>query len=253
MGTLTDIDAILRIATGPLPDGVARAAVFDADGTIWKGDIGDEAFARAHPLVKDETWPHLHAWCAKYDVAVRTFDELVHLALSRGIGDAAEKKGVATDAWRADLFEMQAWVYAGHPRSTVKTLGHSFALFADVLSLLTRLRAAGVRIAIVSASHGALVEAAQLDVDAVYGMEPALDAQGITQPRIARSTYGDGKVTACRDWLGEERPLLAFGDSVLATDRALLAHAHVPVAVNTRGRHRDAALADARMLLLDPT
>lgn len=256
MAGITSVDALLAIAEAPLPAGVARAAMFDADGTIWRGDIGDEAFARAHALVLDTTWPALHAFCAKYGAKVSSFDELVQLALSRGIGDAARAQGISDDEWRADLFEMQAWVYAGHPRDTVKTLGHSFSFFASMLHLLEQLRAANVRTAVVSASHGALVEAAKLPVDATYGMEPALDDAGLTVAgRMTRSTYAHGKVTATREFLGSDtlRPLFAFGDSVLATDRALLEYAHVPVAVNARGAHRQAAIEHPRMLLLDPT
>lgn len=256
VGALTTIDALLDIARAPLPPGVVRAAMFDADGTIWKGDIGDEAFARAHALVLASTWPALHAFCATYGAKVATFDALVHLALSRGIGDAARAKGIADDEWRADLFEMQAWVYAGQPRAAIAALGHSFEMFPTMLTLLERLRAVNVRTAVVSASHGALVEAAHLPVDAVYGMEPALDEQGRTiAAKMRRSTYANGKVTATREFLGNEtvRPLFAFGDSVLATDRALLEYAHVPVAVNARGAHREAALAHPRMLVLDPT
>lgn len=260
MAGLTSVDALLAIAEAPLPAGVARAAMFDADGTIWKGDIGDEAFARAHALVRAETWPALHAFCAKYGAKVASFDELVALALSRGIGDAARARGISDDVWRADLFEMQAWAYAGHTRVEIAQLGHSFEMFPSMITLLTRLRAAGVKTAVVSASHGALVEAAALPVDAVFGMEPDLDGEGRTVAgKMRRSTYGVGKVTATRDFMRETfgdpelRPLFAFGDSVLATDKALLEHAHVPVAVNARGAHREAALAHPRMLLLDPT
>jgi phosphoserine phosphatase len=256
LGDLTTIDALLDIAAAPLAEGVARAAMFDADGTIWRGDIGDEAFARAHALVLDSTWPALHAFCARYGARVSTFDELVQLALSRGIGDAARAQGISDDVWRADLFEMQAWVYAGRTRAEIAALGHSFDVFPQMRALLDGLRALGVRTAVVSASHGALVEAAHLPVDAVYGMEPALDDQGRTiAARMQRSTYAHGKVTATQEFLASTtlRPLFAFGDSVLATDRALLAYAHVPVAVNAHGAHRDAARAHPRMFLLDPT
>lgn len=255
VGRFTSADELVGIARSQPPPQVVRAAMFDADGTIWRGDIGDEAFARGHALVLESTWPTLRAWCAKYGATVATYDDLVKLALSRGIGAAARAQGIADEQWRADLFEMQAWAYAGHTRAQIATLAHSFDVFPSMLSLLERLRAEGVRIAVVSASHGALVEAAKLPVDAVYGMEPALDEQGRTLPKIARSTYGEGKVAATRDFLGRDdvRPLFAFGDSVLATDRALLAYAHVPVAVNARGAHREAALKDERMLLLDPT
>jgi hypothetical protein len=78
-------------------------------------------------------------------------------------------------------------------------------------------------------------------------MEPV---PGLSTTMQAR-TYGDDKRDTARARLGAP-PLLAFGDSVLFTDRALLQSAAQPFAVATRGAHREAALQDARLILVDP-
>jgi phosphoserine phosphatase len=120
-------------------------------------------------------------------------------------------------------------------------------------ALLSALEAAGIEVWLASASHAALVEAGAphlgVPVARVRGMEPTA---GLSDPpRMQSRTYGDDKRDTATRVLGA-RPLAAFGDSVLFTDRALLESAHLPFAVATRGPHRDAALAHPRMLLVDP-
>jgi phosphoserine phosphatase len=114
----------------------------------------------------------------------------------------------------------------------------------------------GIEVRIASASHGALVApgAARLGLSPahVHGMEPALDDDGRGLPSLTQDTYGPGKATTVRAALRDKRPLLAFGDAVLSTDKELLALARQGVAVAPKGAHRQAALADDALWLFDP-
>ena len=275
MGSLLpSLDALLtavREAAAQAGPEVARAAVFDADGTLWRGDIGDAAFeaAAAADMIDRATWDGpVRDWAARWDLELPDEIEagvarIFRAARGPELADAGVRHGRAEGAWREELYAMQAWVYAGRARSAVQDFGErlfheGFAdgIFTDMHALLRALDALGIEVWIASASHGALVAAGapRLDVQLAraLGMEPALDDEGRTLPRIARGTYGPAKAEAARTALGGRRPLAACGDSVLTTDRELLETAVLPVAVAPRGAHREAALAHTRMHLFDP-
>jgi phosphatidylglycerophosphatase C len=246
--------------------GFARAAVFDADGTLWAGDIGDAAFvqsARAG-LVSDAMYEGpLAAWASRTGLSLPTdkVEGIAHIVSAHEDGTLRARglaRGLDEDGWRRDYYEMQAWIYADQPRDAVVDFGRRLmeggladGIFASMVQLLRALEHSGVAVHLASASHAALVEAGAvfLGVPAarVAGMEPT---PGLSTTMQAR-TYGDDKRDTARARLGAP-PLLAFGDSVLFTDRALLQSAKQPFAVATRGAHREAAVTDARLILVDP-
>lgn len=275
MGSLLpSLDALLtavREAAAQAGPEVARAAVFDADGTLWRGDIGDAAFeaAAGAGMIERATWDGpVRAWAARWDLELPDelqagVERIFRAARGTELADAGQRHGRAEGAWREELYAMQAWVYAGRPRDAVHDFGarlfdEGFAdgVFAEMRALVDALHALGIEVWIASASHGALVAAGAprlgVPVPRALGMEPALDEAGRTLARIARGTYGPAKAEAARAALAGRRPLAAFGDSVLSTDRELLESAELPVAVAPRGAHRDAALAHARIRLFDP-
>lgn len=246
--------------------GFARAAVFDADGTLWAGDIGDSAFvesARAG-LVSDAMFHGpLAAWAARVGLTLPTDKVEAIAAIVRAHEDGTLRarglaRGLDEDGWRRDYYEMQAWVFADQPRDAVVDFGRRVmeqglarGIFASMVQLLRDLEDRGVAVHLASASHAALVEAGAVFLGVspsrVAGMEPVPGLSTTMQTR----TYGDDKRDTARARLGAP-PLLAFGDSVLFTDRALLRSAAQPFAVATRGAHREAALQDARLILVDP-
>ena len=257
---------VVPLLAGASPAGHARAAVFDADGTLWAGDIGDAAFiacARAG-LVSDAMFEGpLAAWAARAGVTlprdkIAAIDHLVRLHEDGTLAALGRARGLDDDGWRRDYYEMQAWIFADQPREAIVAFGDRLlddgigaGIFASMRALLSALEEAGIAVHLASASHAALVEAGarRLGVDParVAGMEPE---PGLSTRMKAR-TYGDDKRDTARARLGAP-PLAAFGDSVLFTDRALLESAHAPFAVATKGKHREAALAHARMILVDP-
>jgi phosphoserine phosphatase len=274
MGILVeDVSALLdRVPDrSAWPDDVDAVAVFDADHTLWNGDIGDTAFAAAadEGLFVRDTWRGpVVDWARSWGLSVADdpaagvraiFDAVQSGALAK----AAAARGQGEASWKGSLYAMQAWAYAGLRRDDVAALGErlfargfSSRLWDDMRVVVDGLRARGVRVQIASASHGALVvpgaRLLALSDDAVAGMEPAVDDDGVILPVIAQDTYGPGKAAVVRAGLSGRRPLLAFGDSVLATDRELLALSHQGVAVATTGAHREAALHDPRLWLFDP-
>jgi phosphoserine phosphatase len=274
MGTLVaDVAALLdRIPeTSSWPDDVVAVAVFDADHTLWNGDIGDAAFSAAadEGLLVADTWRGpVVAWGRGWGLSVPddpvAGTRAIFAAVESGaLAAVATSRGLDASAWKGSLYAMQAWVYAGLRRDDVAAFGErlfarGFAgrIWDDMRAVVDGLRARGVQVRIASASHGALVvpgaQRLGLADDAVAGMEPVVDDDGVMQAAIAQDTYGPGKASVVRTQLHGRRPLLAFGDSVLATDRELLALSHQGVAVAARGAHRQAALQDPRLWLFDP-
>ncbi len=265
---LASVDAALA---GPWPAGVARAAVFDADHTLWNGDIGDHGFlaAGAEGFLLSETWRGpVRAWAETWGVTLSPHPtdgvrQVLEASASGALEAAARARGLDGGAWRPALYAMQAWAYAGRTRAEVQAFGEQLFtrgfeahLYADMRRLVEGLAARGVRVCIASASHGALVlpggRRLGLGAEWVWGMEPHLDGEGRTLPLLRQDTYGAAKAATAQALLGGARPAWAFGDSVLQTDRELLACAVHGIAVASKGAHREAALASPSLRLFDP-
>jgi phosphoserine phosphatase len=201
-----------------ISDAIAAAgpgyAVFDADGTLWREDVG-EAFLR----------------------------HLVHLGLvslpGRRDPYAAYEEAVARD--KRTGYAYAAQLHAGLAAARVQAEAARFAaqwvplrLIASTSLLLTACRGAGLVPVVVSASQIDIVRAAVIHAgipwDRCAGMCTALDAAGrYTENLIEPLTYAEGKLTAAaRAGWGPIR--VAAGDSITG-DLALLSAAAVPVVV----------------------
>jgi phosphatidylglycerophosphatase C len=263
---LDTVESLLEAALPASAGAGAQVAAFDADHTLWDGDIGDEAFLAAarEGFLPAETWrgPVL-AWAARLGLPLSADPATGAVELLEAARTGALERALGAERWRRELYALQAWAFAGRRRDEVEAFGEAlfargFAarIYPAMQRVVEALAARGVEAVIASASHGALVTpgARRLGIPAarVLGMEPALDDAGVTRAALARDTYGPAKAAVVRAALEGRRPRLAFGDAVLTTDRELLALAHQGVAVATRGAHREAALAHATLILFDP-
>lgn len=244
------VDALVaEIAAMPRPPGAARIAAVDADGTLWADDIGLVVFEHLvkNRLIRPEGAPRISAELSTTGEAAT--------------GDPHR------DAWRLfelyregryperDVCALMAWCFAGHPIGEVRAHCRTAITLADVpgkihdgtRALIEGLRAADLRVVVVSASPAFGVEPAceplgiaPADIRAI---QPALDAQGHCLPDVmAPITYREGKVDAIAALTGGARPLVALGDS--AGDLPMLAFAHLAVAVQPRPAVLAAARAD---------
>jgi phosphatidylglycerophosphatase C len=225
------------------PGGVVAT---DGDGTLWAGDIGEDLF---------------HAFLDHGRVDPPAFEAIVRDARAHGISDAGKGSEVARRIYDAylrghfpeeGLCELMTWCFAGWTRGEVGAFarqvvdGASLAsrLHPEVLSVVTSARAAGVEVVLVSASPFAVVleAGARVGFDAshVVAAGAAYDGE-IMRPDVHRPIpYGAGKVTRLRERIGSGRTLYAaFGDN--AFDVAMLASAHVAVAVRPKARLRQQA------------
>lgn len=224
------------------PEGVVA---FDADGTIWAGDVGEDYF---HYFL--ERAPLLEPAARAVEAHAEAH------GIARG-ADAHATLRAVWDAYRHDRFpedvvcEMVAWCAAGRSRADVEALARA-AVAPDLASrlrpelapVLDWVRAhPEVEAWVVSASPRFVVDAAlealgdrlPLSRARVVGIEP-LWSGDVMLPEVARPiSYAQGKVSCLRAHVGPARPLLgAFGDS--GFDAALLSTADVPVGVRPKPR-----------------
>jgi phosphatidylglycerophosphatase C len=210
---------------------------FDADGTLWRGDVGfDALFELFERGVRAEAREALAREAALHGVAVGHGDDATTLA----------KK--LTDAYFAGAYDetaafaMMSWVFAGHDEGELEAF--SRALFEEkglaarlhpwVREVLAFAAAREISTLIVSASPRFLIEAAAralaLPVTSAHGMVVARDAAGRLEPRLAEPpTTGQGKLEALRRAHPGATLLGAFGDG--GWDAPMVLAARVRVAV----------------------
>lgn len=199
------LPAALVEAVRAAPRGVAA---FDADGTLWREDIG-EAFLRHLVRLGQVTLPDGRDPYAAYEEAVRR-DKASGYAYC-----AQLQAGLEVDRLDAEARRLAAeWV----PPRLIGATGELLELCREV----------GHRVIIVSASPVSIVRAAAplVGVDEFRAMTTRIDGGRYTCEIVPPVTYGQGKIAA----LGDVSLALAAGDS-LTGDLAMLEKARVPVAV----------------------
>jgi phosphoserine phosphatase len=232
----TRIEAAVRASAG----GVIAT---DGDGTLWTGDVGEDLF---------------HAFLEHGRVEAPADEGLRLEARQHGISDAGGGGDVARrvyDAYVEGRFpeericEIMTWCFAGWTREEVRLFardviergGLAARLHGEVLRVLERARAAGIETILVSASPIAVVVEAGGRVgfteDRVVAARPRYEADRMVATAEQPIPYAGGKVRRLRERIGESRTIYAaFGDN--AFDVALLASAHVSVAVRPKARLR---------------
>lgn len=214
------------------------ALAFDADGTLWTGDIGIELF---------------QAFLEKEALREKSLEPLRQLADRFAIQRAAEPteqarllfQGFHEGKLPEDLaFAMMAWAFAGYRAGELDIFITSFLEKARLESRLQRelspildwAKKASVPVYIVSASPKALIASATrrlgIEVAEIVAMTPGLLDDEI-EPWVEEPLpYGEGKVEAFLRVASDIELLAAFGDS--GYDAALLSLAKLPVAVRPK-------------------
>lgn len=211
---------------------------FDADGTLWSGDVGEDVFlhACAHGLLKPDATEALRELAREH-----------HLA---EVNDANAQARVLFDAYRAGALperrtcEMMAWAFAGWRETQLAELVsevlHTVQIatrwFEPVHRVLGWAREHELPTVVVSASPDFVIRVATNPLgfgpNEIAATRPAVEA-GALAPRLAAPVpYAEDKPRALRALHPEATLLAAFGDNVF--DLALLQEARVPVAVRPK-------------------
>lgn len=197
-------------------DGGRRVATFDADGTLWKGDIG-EALLRwliAGQHLKDVDYSIDLYEDYENRVAINRTNGYIHaVALMQGLSEEQVKVWCRQFAY--------AW-----PNYRPEMKG-----------LVDFVRGHGVDVRIVSASNRWIIaETAPymgFKPEETLGISLEVKDHLLTSAPIHPVTCNAGKVEAIQKWVGF-RPLMAFGDSL--GDLEMLEYAQFPFVIGELGK-----------------
>ena len=234
----TELIERLAAARARVPAGARALLAFDADNTIWKGDVGVDLFEAL--LAEDAVRPSAAA-------------ALERLAREVGVGVGLGPVGAARalyESWEKQLtpscpedrtFAMQAWIYAGFTPAELAAFAERVlekARLADrirpeVREIVAWARENGVEVVVASASPRTPVEVGvrHLGVgpESVFAMTSKV-VDGVLAPELTGVfVYAEGKATAVKEGRPGAVVLGGFGDS--AYDAALMRMSAVPVAV----------------------
>lgn len=228
---------------------------FDADGTLWSGDVGDDVFRFAveHGRLRE---------------AARA--ELERQAQTRGFESSSDVNATAKrlfDAYVAgeyperEMCELMTWCYAGHTRSEMRALvrdalratAHAERLHRELEPILEFARGRGLRTVVISASPRDAVELAArawgFSADDVVASTPRLRADVILPEMNGAVPYAAAKCSAGRALFGTAHWLASFGDNVF--DLEMLKEAELGIAVRPKAALQARLGEVPGLLLLD--
>jgi phosphatidylglycerophosphatase C len=230
------------------------ALAFDADGTLWSGDVGEDVFrfAVTHGRLRE-------AARAEIDAQAR----------SRGFECATDVNATAKLlfdaylAWRypeREICELMTWCFAGYSlpemvdlaREALAVTQHAHRLNEELRPILEFARKNQLRTIVISASPRATVEVAAsawgFEAQDIAASTPRV-VSGVIAPEMADALpYGAGKCVAGRALLGTSHWLGAFGDNVFDLEMLLEAELGVAVRPKPALRARLAEIPGVRLL-----
>ena len=231
--------SIIRRLEQELEGAVDPIVAFDADGTLWRGDVGCDLFSGA--IARRAFQPE----------AAELFDrEARSIGLSTD-GDLATVATRLLEAFHSGLWEdgpaavTMAICYVGVLPDALTELadevlasaGIQARLHPGIVEIIAWANERGARVQVVSASPMAAVVAGVrrmgISSERVIAMRPAVRADGkLAMELEGESVYGEGKVQALDRALPTATIVGAFGDS--AGDAFRLRRSRVPVARYSR-------------------
>lgn len=227
------IDRLER-ARVPGPSGMA----FDADGTLWSGDVGDDVFefAYTHDLFRDAARTELARVAQGHDIpgerSASEYARAIHAGYRRGVVDERL------------MCEVMTWSYAGFSTDELRAVarkafdarGLASRVRRELSPILDWARREALRVVVVSASPTAIVSEALdlvgISVFDIAGAVPEM-AGGRVAPRMAGPVpYAEVKSAAGSSLLSGHDWLASFGDN--SFDVELLRAARLGVAVHPK-------------------
>ena len=231
------------------------AVAFDADGTLWNGDVAEDVF---HWALERELLSSVPA------------RPLAEVARAHGIdheGSSNELAAAIFEAYISDSFpertvcEIMAWCFAGH---TADELRHIARQALDDAGLAERVNRTltpvfewaareKVRVVIVTASPRFIVEEAaghwKIAPHDIAATTAASDCGRMLPRLVAPVPYGPTKVVFARQLFGDAAWLASFGDSPF--DLEMLGAAELGVAVRPKPALLEALPALRRAVILE--
>jgi phosphatidylglycerophosphatase C len=229
---------------------------FDADGTLWSGDVGIDNFEAL--LERSAILPAAASM-------LRDEASTSHLPL---VDDPTAQARILYLAYQQgaypeeNAFRMMACAFAGYRAEEVGAFAAEVAravrlgdrLHTEVLPIVDWAVRRGVLRYVVSASHAVVVAASiqlmGLPIDGIFAMSQAEEAGRLVARVLEPVTYGAGKTAALRAGAAGKTLLGAFGDS--AFDLHLLREASFAAAVRPKPELRARAAECSGLVELTP-
>jgi phosphatidylglycerophosphatase C len=228
------------------PHPVPAALAFDADGTLWSGDVGFDLFkaALAVRALKPDARAALAAEAHAVGLSASADEDANEIALrlfaAWAAGDVSDERA----------FRMMAWAFAGFSEAemlafsaeTQRASGLEARLHGPAREIIRWAHDEGIEVWIVSASpRAAVVTGARhfgIEPGRVIGVTPLVAEGMLTTELVEPISFDAGKPLA----LSAQCPLpvlAAFGDT--ASDVPLFLAARLAVAIGPNDRLRAAA------------
>lgn len=202
------MDLIKKDVLTALKAGAPAVAAFDADGTLWKTDMGENFFQYKieNRLVRLPADPWAH-----YEMLKKRSHPEAYL-------------------WLAQILEGQSLEQTRHwAKQALRKFEKGVPVFPWMQDLIQFLKSEGVAVYIVTASIKWAVEPAAetvgLNYDDVIGIETEVLSGVVTSAQKGIITYREGKTEALLARTGGKAPVLAAGNTM--GDFALLQSAQV--------------------------
>jgi phosphoserine phosphatase len=219
-------------------DSQASALAFDADGTLWSGDVSEDVFSRAvaDGLIKSDAADALARTAAEAGIATdgTVSDIAAHVFAAYREGRYPER----------EVCEMMTWCYAGwsprelaeYARVVLEAANLGARLNRGLEPILDWARAAGVKTVVVSASPRLIVEVAaslwHFAASDIAASDAELEGGRIAARMNGQVPYGPAKCPAARAVMNDADWLASFGDNVY--DIEMMRAARLGIAVNPK-------------------
>jgi phosphoserine phosphatase len=231
-------DLVRARLTALLDQSSSGVLAFDADGTLWSGDVGEDVFhlATKTEAIREPARPGLSALAREHGIA----SDGGANQLARRLFDAY----LSGTLPEREACSMMSWCYAGwtveelrtHSRRTFEETHLPGRLYLGLDFVFELAKAHGVRVLVVSASPQIVVEEAAahwgVPADDVVACRPALDGNTILPALDGPVPYAGEKPSSLARRTGGRAILASFGDNVF--DFELLRAAALAVAVRPK-------------------
>ncbi|MBK8258588.1 MAG: haloacid dehalogenase-like hydrolase [Polyangiaceae bacterium] len=232
------IDRLAR-ALDQLPQGARAAVAFDADNTIWKGDVGVDLFEvlLEENGIRPTAAEALQTLAREVNVGVGC----TPVETARRLYESWEKK-LTPNCPEDKTFAMMAWIYAGFTPDelwafadrVLTARGIQERIRPEIRAIVEWARTRDVEVLVASASPRTPVEVGVrhlgIGPENVFAMTSKIEAGVLAPQLVGIFVYADGKATAVREGRPGISVLGGFGDS--AYDGALMRMSAVPCAVS---------------------
>ena len=248
--------------------GFKRCATFDADGTLWSGDLS-RAFVKqlaSEKKLSPKALPHLNNVLKFFDqepatdvyvarnklTSIFINGEIFRIGKEKGLGKV-EVIGKVLGLWNYMLSDMSL-VDLGERVTSLFKGGFGNAVFDGSPEMVDYLQKKGFEIYVVSAgvhhvvTNGLNQAGFDLPVSHVRGVKSGVSEGKLTDTLVLPLMDRDGKREMAKTFCGG-RPFIAFGDSIDSVDSGMLSSAYIGVAVEPKQKYAELAFEKGYLIL----